>query len=89
MYFIWSNDHDNIESLLQNLKIKNYTLVKQNDVINDFNLFKYCKHFIIGPSSFHWWGAWLNENPNKICIRPKNLNLSNNKNFWPEEWTAI
>ena len=88
-YFIWSNYHDNIETLLQNLKIKNYTLVKQNDVINDFYLFKYCKHFIIGPSSFHWWGAWLNENPDKICIRPKNLNPSNNKNFWPEEWTAI
>ena len=87
-YFIWSNDHDNIDNLLNNINIKNYTLIK-NNVINDFNLFKYCKHFIIGPSSFHWWGAWLNENPNKICIRPKNLNPSNNESFWPDEWIPI
>ncbi len=87
-YFIWSNDHNNINDYLSKIKIKNYTLVN-NNVINDFNLFSYCKHFIVGPSSFHWWGAWLNPNPNKICIRPKNINPSNNKNFWPENWISI
>ena len=87
-YFIWTNDHNNINDLLSEIKIKNYTLVN-NNVINDFNLFSYCKHFIVGPSSFHWWGAWLNQNPNKICIRPKNINPSNNKNFWPENWISI
>ena len=87
-YFIWSNNHDNIVPLLNKIKAKNYTLVN-NDVINDFNLFRYCKHFIVGPSSFHWWGAWLNENPNKICIRPSNINPSNNENFWPNDWISI
>ncbi len=87
-YFIWSNNHNNITHLLKKIKIKNYTLVN-NDVINDFNLFRYCKHFIIGPSSYHWWGAWLNENPNKICIRPVNLNPSNNIDFWPDDWMSI
>ena len=87
-YFIWSNNHDNIVPLLNKIKAKNYTLVN-NDVINDFNLFRYCKHFIVGPSSFHWWGAWLNENPGKICIRPSNINPSNNENFWPNDWISI
>jgi len=87
-YFIWSNNHDNIVPLLNKIKVKNYTLVN-NDVINDFNLFRYCKHFIVGPSSFHWWGAWLNENPEKICIRPSNINPSNNENFWPDDWISI
>ena len=87
-YFIWSNDHDNIVPLLNRIKAKNYTLIN-NDVINDFNLFRYCKHFIVGPSSFHWWGAWLNENPDKICIRPSNINPSNNENFWPNDWISI
>ena len=87
-YFIWSNNHDNIVPLLNKIKAKNYTLVN-NDVINDFNLFRYCKHFVVGPSSFHWWGAWLNENPNKICIRPSNINPSNNENFWPNDWISI
>ena len=87
-YFIWSNDHIDINNLLSKLKISKYTIVN-NNVINDFNLFRYCKHFIVGPSSFHWWGAWLNNNPNKICIRPSNINPSNNQNFWPDDWISI
>ena len=87
-YFIWCNDHIDINNVLSKLKINKYTIVN-NNVINDFNLFRYCKHFIVGPSSFHWWGAWLNNNPNKICIRPSNLNPSNNKNFWPDDWMSI
>jgi len=87
-YFIWTNDHNNIENLINKIDIKNYSLVK-NDPINDFNLFRYCKHFIVGPSSFHWWGAWLNDNPNKICTRPSNINPSNNENFWPIDWLSI
>ena len=52
---------------------------EKNKILNDFDLFKYSKHFIVGPTSFHWWGAWLNNNPDKICIRPSNINPSNNK----------
>ncbi len=87
-YFIWSNDHNGIDTLLKKVNLKKFTLVK-NDIINDFNLFRYCKHFIVGPSSYHWWGAWLNENKNKICVRPSKINPSNNLNFWPENWVSI
>ena len=87
-YFIWSNNHDNIIPLLSKIQTKNYTLIN-NDVISDFNLFRYCKHFIVGPSSYHWWGAWLNQNPGKICIRPSGINPSNNKKFWPDNWISI
>jgi hypothetical protein len=36
-------------------------------------------------------GAWLNKNKNKICIRPKNINLkpSHNNDFWPNSWIEI
>ena len=26
---------------------------------------------------------------NKFCIRPQNLNPSNNKDFWPTSWASI
>ena len=88
-FFIWSNDFVGLNEYFDENEfvfIKNNT----NKSINDFNLFKYAKHFIVGPTSFHWWGAWLNQNRNKICVRPPdNLNPSNNKNFWPKSWTEV
>ena len=87
-FFIWSNDFKGVEKYFRN---KNCILVKDNHVIMDFYLFSICKHFIVGGSTFHWMGAWLNQYRNKICIRPKNtiLNPSNNIDFWPSSWKKI
>ena len=88
-FFIWFNDFTNLNNYFNE---NEFTFINNgsNKSLNDFNLFKYSKHFIVGPTSFHWWGAWLNENPNKICVRPQDdLNPSNNKDYWPESWIKI
>ena len=87
-FFVWS---DYINNLAEFFDKKEFTFIdnKKNKSLNDFNLFRYSKHFIVGPTTFHWWGAWLNAYSNKLCLRPKNINPSNNSDFWPESWIEI
>ena len=67
---------DNPDWVKENLGFIDYTLVNWNPVsgeknYRDIQLMSCCKHNIIANSSFSWWGAWLNANPNKIVIGPK------------------
>lgn len=61
---------DDIEWCKQNLPGLNYS--EGNSNIEDLDLMSKCGHNIIANSSFSWWGAWLNKNPNKIVIAPSN-----------------
>ena len=87
-FFIWSNDFSNLDNYFDT---KDFIFIKNNNLATDFYLFSLCKHFIVGPSTFHWWGAWLNNHSKKICVRPKELflNPSDNKDFWPSAWRTF
>ena len=88
IFLIWSNDFTNLKSFFPD---NNFIFVEnqKNKIITDFYLLKQCKNFIVGPTSFHWWGAWLSKHEDKICIYPKNINPSNNIDFWPNSWFAV
>jgi Glycosyl transferase family 11 len=49
-----------------------------------------CKHQIIANSTFWWWGAWLNRNPEKIVVAPREWHLGIvHDDVVPGEWVRL
>ena len=88
IFLLWSNDFTNLREYFP----ENKFIFVENNIhksLTDFYLLTKCKNFIVGPTSFHWWPAWLNVSNNSIVFRPMNINNSKNHDFWPENWVSI
>jgi hypothetical protein len=58
----------------------------------DMNLMASCKHIIMANSSFSWWAAMLNKNPNKIVVAPsvdKWYSDGVERTECPKEWIRL
>ena len=67
---ITNNNIDDIYWCKENLKIDCY--YSNNDTIHDFSLMVNCDHLILcSTSTIGWWAGYLNNNPNKKIIVPK------------------
>jgi hypothetical protein len=92
-FFLFSDD---IEWVKSNIQINNQvTAVNINTIDNgydDLRLMMNCKHNIIANSSFSWWGAWLNNNPEKIVLSPERWFLTDEhdaKDIIPKDWIKL
>jgi len=92
-FFIFSDD---INWCKENLKTENSEFIDWNTGDNsyiDMQLMSLCKNNILANSTFSWWGAWLNENKNKIVIVPSkflnNMIPENMDTFVPKNWIRI
>jgi len=55
----------------------------------DFFIQSLCKNNIIANSTFSWWSAWLNENPDKIVVRPEVWLQGCPDIGGPDEWIKV
>ncbi len=90
-YYIFSDDKEWVK---ENLRIgNNLHYVDWNygeDSYRDMQLMSMCKHNIIANSSFSWWGAWLNRNPEKIIVAPLRwFNKREAKDIVPQNWLRV
>ena len=89
-FYIFSDDLEWCKSSLTFLG--NCIFVERTQTeIDDLKLMSFCQHNIIANSSFSWWGAWLNQNPNKTVIAPKGwlLNDPGSSNVILSDWVKF
>jgi hypothetical protein len=93
IFFVFSNDKEwvaeNLEFDCQTVSVDNNDFESGHE---DIRLMSLCKSNITANSSFSWWGAYLNVNPEKAVIAPgnwvagKRINL---EDFIPGHWLVI
>ena len=98
LYFCEDEDVDIVNNTIQMLK-NEFPAIKferASTELNDWQqmlLMSCCNHNIIANSSFSWWSAYLNSNPNKIICYPSiwfSPGIPNDvSDLFPAEWIKI
>lgn len=93
VFYIFSDNPDWVSS---NLQLPNDAIFVSGSLTStafeDFYLISCCRHNIIANSTFSWWAAYLNSNPNKTVIAPKhwfNKAPYNTKDLYPDGWIKL
>lgn len=73
---------------------ENISYINNIDPYVDLCLMSMCNHNIIANSSFSWWAAWLNSNPNKKVIAPQQwfgsaYHYQNTNDLYCEGWKIV
>jgi hypothetical protein len=99
LYFCEQEDNDTVKKIIGRLQniYRMSSFVKVDDSIVDWKqllIMSCCNHQIIANSSFSWFSAYLNDNPNKIVCFPSlwfgpGLAHHNLKDLFPESWKKI
>jgi hypothetical protein len=98
IYFCEDQDIDEVSNKISYLNHRFPTLIFERcpSDLQDWEqmfLMSCCAHNIIANSSFSWWGAYLNLNPNKIVCYPSRWfaegTIMDVRDLFPNEWYKL
>jgi hypothetical protein len=98
LYFCEDDDLDDVNEIVNELqnRFPNLLFSRCLSTLEDWEqmlVMSACKHNIIANSSFSWWGAYLNENGNKIVCYPSTwfgpALKHNTIDLFPNNWNKI
>ena len=69
LFLVFSDDPEWCKT---NFPTGDYIFIEGQKDYEDLCLMSLCDHNCIANSTFSWWGAWLNKNPDKIVVSPEN-----------------
>lgn len=71
-FYFFSDDLDWVKDTIKvNAQVHYVDIANGAKDYVELDLMSKCSHNIIANSSFSWWGAFLNRNPEKIVVAPK------------------
>jgi hypothetical protein len=92
VFYLFSDDIDWVKRNMT-IPVEHYYIDNNSENgWEDMRLMSQCKHNIIANSSFSWWGAWLNNNPEKMVIAPRkwfNDTTRNTHDLLPDSWIKL
>ena len=98
LYFCEEDDINDVLETINRLIVKfpDYEFIRGDNKLQDWEQMLFmslCHHNIIANSSFSWWGAYFNSNPDKIVCNPSvwfgKVTTHNTKDLCPNEWIKI
>lgn len=90
---VFSDDIPAAKKLLSNLGDR-FTFIDGYEANEGIYLQSLCHDFICTSSTYGWWGAWLNNTPDRVIIAPfegpfRPGSPIKNQEFWPRDWLTI
>lgn len=91
VFFVFSDDYKWVQGAFSGKQ--NIRIVSDNKLqdYEELYLISKCQHNITANSTFSWWGAWLNNSPDKIVLTPRHWykDQPTSPELIPNKWIKI